>query len=275
MEIIDSNFYVIGDDSKWLYCYTIDGKLIEKHLLFSTSHSERIPKKEKPDLETLTSLTLDGITFLLTLGSGSKKNLRNKGFLFNTITNEVIALDLTSVYSSLRSRVEVVGEKKLNIEGLATTEDELVLFTRGNVSGKNVMLSYNLKNFIRHLIENEQLKDPWISSFNLPPIDNWLSGFSGATYSNLHKSFLFTSTVEVTSNEIDDGKCLGSFIGLIENNDAKRLAGTCIIEESQGLYLGKVESISILNETKTSIIAMAVTDSDGGESELLEIEILL
>jgi hypothetical protein len=275
MEIVNEKISIIGDDSKWLYYYDTSGNLLEKHLLFESIYEDRIPKKEKPDLETLTSLTINGKTYLLALGSGSKKILRDKGFLIDIDTNNVTALDLTFMYSNLRNCADVVGEKTLNVEGLAATNDTLVLFTRGNISGKNLTLTYDLRNFLNHLSAEEKLREPSVHSFDLPSINNWLSGFSGATYSSFHKSFLFASTVESTLNEIDDGETLGSFIGLIENSNTKRLKEFTPIIENNRSYLGKVESISILKESESEMTILAVTDSDGGESELLEIEVVL
>jgi hypothetical protein len=176
------------------------------------------------------------------------------------------------LYEDLRNRAEVVGEKKLNIEGLASTENEILIFTRGNISGKNVLISYNLNNLLVHLIEKGPIPHPAVTSYDLPTIGSWLSDFSGATYSPINDYFLFTATVEVTSNEIDDGATLGSFVGIIENQ-SRRLLSVCPIMEKDQLYLGKVESISIVKEFNGKVIALAVTDSDGGESELIEIEI--
>src|SRR5205085_370946 len=132
---------------------------------------------------------------------------------------------------------------------------------------------YNLNNFLNHIIYQEKLKAPSLREYSLPSISNWLSGFSGATYSKEKDFFLFTSSVEVTNDEINDGATLGSFVGLIDRNDDWRLIGCAPILEHGKYYTGKVESITIISENTSSFTAVAVTDSDGGESEMLQIEI--
>src|SRR5687768_1753982 len=76
MEIIDGVIYIIGDDSPYLYVLDHSLRVINKVELFKTEDFEsgRIPKKLKPDLETLTSLTISGNKYLLATGSGSDVN---------------------------------------------------------------------------------------------------------------------------------------------------------------------------------------------------------
>jgi hypothetical protein len=273
LEYLDGKLYIVGDDSPWMFLLDYEGKLLGKHKIFNSPHLVTIPKAEKEDLEAMTSLVFAGKEWLLTLGSGSKKHTRNKGFLIDKNSFEVIELDLSGVYSDLRHCKDIVGANKLNIEGLASTAKKLVIFVRGNVSGKNVTLSYNLNNFLSHLLYQEKLKSPILREYDLPSISNWLSGFSGATYSKEKDLFLFTSSVEVTNDEINDGATLGSFVGLIDRNDDSKLIGCTPIVENDKFYTGKVESIAITSENSNSITAIAVTDSDGGESELIQIEI--
>jgi hypothetical protein len=273
LEFMDEQLYIIGDDSPWLYLLDYEGSLLSKHKLFDSPHLLKIPKAEKEDLESLTSLVFEGKEWLFTLGSGSKKHTRNKGFLIEKNSFEILELDLSGVFSDLRQCRDIVGTNRLNIEGLTATSDELVLFVRGNVSKKNVTLSYPLNNFLAHLLYQEKLKAPFLKDYDLPSISGWLSGFSGATYSKEKDCFLFTSSVEVTNDEINDGATLGSFVGIIDRAAEGKLIGCAPIIENDEYYTGKVESIAIVKEAADMFHAFAVTDADGGESELIQIEI--
>jgi hypothetical protein len=273
LEFIDEKLYIIGDDSPWLYLLDYNGKLLTKHKLFDSPHLVKIPKAEKEDLESLTSLVFEGKEWLFCTGSGSKKHTRNKGFLIEKTSFEILELDLGGIFSDLRQCRDIVGANKLNIEGMAATREELVLFVRGNISKKNVTLSYNLNNFLAHLLYQEKLRAPLLKDYTLPSISGWLSGFSGATYSKERDIFLFTSAVEVTNDEINDGATLGSFVGAIDRADNGKLIGCAPIIENGNYYTGKVESIAILAQEGDTFQAVAVTDSDGGESELIQIKI--
>src|SRR5687767_15010743 len=72
-------FYVVGDDSPYLYVLDKNFTLLKQEKLFDTEvkDSGRIRKKLKPDFEALTFAKWSGKKKLLQFGSGSKK-LREK-----------------------------------------------------------------------------------------------------------------------------------------------------------------------------------------------------
>jgi hypothetical protein len=67
---------------------------------------------------------------------------------------------------------------------------------------------------------------------------------------------------------------LGSFAGLIHLDDLNDTPRLCApITYAGQAYPGKVESICAWEETLDGLTALAVTDADGGDSELLLLEI--
>jgi hypothetical protein len=281
MELVGEIIYIIGDDSQYLYCVSIDGEIIGKTELFKSSagEGERIPKKEKPDLEALTSFKKDGKDFLLIFGSGSKPN-REVCFLVeigkpfkNTKIEEI---SLKEFYASLRENDDITGGRKLNIEAAASTDELLILFQRGNKSGKNVLLYFSLKDFLAFLKDNSQpIPQSEIHQFDLPALKGIPTGFSGAGFLPNSETLIFTASAEDTESEIDDGKTIGSLLGIlnINNDDSKSIHTAPIIWQNGDEYEGKVESVTVLKELKKGVWdVLAVTDDDQGGSDFLKIE---
>ena len=87
---------------------------------------------------------------------------------------------------------------------------------------------------------------------------------------------MFTASVENTSDWIQDGEVLGSMIGFIPVSELKDgYEPDCITLHDKGeAILLKVESIVVSGELGNGEYdCILVTDSDGGESEFLEIRV--
>ena len=70
MEVLDSCLYVVSDDSPLLFRFTLGYAPLAPVNLFKSAFSvgARIPKAEKPDLEALTLLRVNGELHLLAIG---------------------------------------------------------------------------------------------------------------------------------------------------------------------------------------------------------------
>lgn len=279
MELVDDIIYIIGDDSQYLYCYSTEGKMLGKIELFKSDvgEGERIPKKEKPDLEAMTSFQMNGEKYLLICGSGSKPN-REVCYLVKIADDfkkyEIEEISLKDFYASLRENDDITGGRKLNIEASASNENTLILFQRGNKSGKNVLLYFDLEEVFTFLKDStKDIPKPEIHLYQLPFIKKIPTGFSGAGFLPDSKTLIFTASAEDTESEIDDGKTLGSFLGLLDVNDeAKKIRCALITKENGDEYDGKVESVTVLKEEKKGIWeVLAVTDDDQGGSDFLTI----
>lgn len=79
-----------------------------------------------------------------------------------------------------------------------------------------------------------------------------------------------TATVEQTLNTYDDGAVLGSFI-LMFSPEGKALAAH-LIRDAKGQTLPiKVEGITWFESRSDGEVFLLVTDSDGGDSEILKV----
>jgi hypothetical protein len=289
MEIIDGVIYVIGDNSPYLFILDQSLTVINKIELYKhDADVEILPKATKPDLECMAKLSINNYKHLLIMGSGSKSPYRDVAILVKLPTNYnrkhmVTLIEVGDLYDLLRSNDEIVGPGQLNLEGAATSKDNLILFNRSSGGSNNVSLYFKLEEFIEYLQSHTEMTPfPVVYQNELPLINNIQGGFSGADV--YEEKIFFTSAVENTSNAIDDGEVLGSFVGWMKVNDGSNLKGSekapnkveaCIqVMENGKPYLGKIESISIYEkDSANKFIALAVTDSDGAESEILMLEI--
>lgn len=292
VEVVHGIIYVIGDDSKSLFSLNHNLQLLQTLDLFTSEYlsEERIPKKTKPDLECLTHLQINGYDYLLINGSGSKDN-RDKGFLvklptkFNKkfFTQEV---DFKPLFNLLRTHEEIVADGKLNVEASAHSKDFFVLLNRGNKKGNNAALLFNSEEMQVFLAENpDMLPFPEVFTYELPSINEVPCGFSGACI--WEDKLFFTASAEDTEDAVLDGAVTGSRIGWIAIDPKGRLRGSAsrtlspiqaITSFTEGgvEFQGKVESLSFYEkESENKFIAIGVTDSDGGDSELLMVEITI
>lgn len=272
IEIYKNKIYIIGDDAGWLFILDKNYELLEKIPLLKKKKlsNKPIPKKHKPDLEAMTFIKYGGENILLIFGSGSKPTKREKLFMvYPERKHKVEQYSLADLY------VDLVGKKiqtsTLNIEAAAANTSSVYLMHRGNISKKNIVFEYSLKEFIGFILK-EKKKAPQ-SAFRvcrLPQINAIPAGFSGASMLD-DKRILFSASVEDTANEIDDGEVLGSFIG-IHNTETKELKCVALKKGPKPMEL-KIESVCLLQSQDNKHTLLAVTDSDGGDSELLVLEL--
>ena len=269
IEAINNSIYVIGDNSPFLFRLNNKMEIEEKINLFpkKIQIDSLIAKMEKPDLEGLTIANEAGGK-MYAFGSGSKSPERNVLIEITPGTSYLIKeFDLTDFYQDLQIRANLSPEK-LNIEAAAIFNGKLYLFNRG----ENLIIRYSLEDFSKYLQEMGAIPPPEIFRIELPDINGVPAGFSGAAFNPANESILFTATVEDTSNWIDDGEVLGSFLGIISLKDLKNgLQPTCvIIGEKDDPLLLKVESVAVISPySKTGANIILVSDSDGGISKFI------
>ena len=203
IEFINNKFWVIGDNSPWLFELNDKLILLNKYQIFSTDsmEGETIPKKNKHDYEAMTSLLWEGNSALFIFGSGSKSPERNSGKLIQFgATNHVTNFDLTKLYELIREESKL-EEDELNLEAAAVLGESIYLFNRG----KNKLISLKIKDlslFLKGEAEKIKLK---VITIDLPNIDGIQAGFSGAFGDEKYNRIIFTASVENTANWIDDG----------------------------------------------------------------------
>jgi len=287
MELIGDKIYVIGDDSPYLYILNRKSFALEDKIkLFETNlfNTGRIPKAFKPDLECLTSVQVNGQPYLAAFSSGSAP-IRTKCYLIAlSPTNDVSQVQeyaLKDFYTVLQTEDEYLQGDLLNIEAAAIQADQLYLFQRSVFKGDNVLFRFNLPAFLQHLTQpSPEMPTCEKIRFTLPRLADLDSRFSGAI--TFDDKLFITASVENTSNAILDGEVAGSFVGWANLNAIKPgsepvTLHTALIQDAQGqTYKGKVEALVITGRTNAHTYqALAFTDNDNGESELLVLELTL
>lgn len=267
----DENFYVIGDDSPFLFRIDSEFNLFSKTPIYTTENlrGNTIPKIDKPDFEAMEMINE---TELLVFGSGSKSPERNVCVLVK-IGQEISykEFDLSLFYGHLRN-MEMMDSYELDIEGLAFTGDLLHLFNRG----RNIIFSFSYKEFMAYCKTGKDFPIPKTSLFTLPEINGLEAGFSGATTFADKSYFIFTAAVEDAPNAYEDGDILGSFIGVIPIQEGKVSSDFLIKRIPNPGFPLKVESViidKVLSETQTDLVL--VTDNDGAPSEILRLRMTL
>ena len=278
IEFLDGKYWLIGDNSPWLFGVNDAFEVAEKHSIFSMDFTENgtIPKSKKHDFEAMTALNWEGDSALFIFGSGSKTN-RFQGVLvkMNNALRPSIAtqkFDLTDFYSTILEKAKL-KEGELNIEAAAVLGDHLFLFNRG----KNKLISLKVKHFIDYLSGTRETIKIKVKTIDLPEIDGIRAGFSGATADEKFQRIVFTASVENTADWVADGEVLGSFIGVLDLHSLKNHAAPkCVlIKNKQEILRIKAESITLQESSENSFRCLVVTDSDGGKSELLKLKVQL
>ncbi len=279
IEFQDGNYWLIGDNSPWLFELNNAFELEEKHPFFPMDNIGKngiIPKSKKHDFEAMTSLIWEGDSALFIFGSGSKTT-RFNGVLvrLKNAVHKSVALhkfDLTDFYSTILEKAKL-KEGELNIEAAAVLGDYLFLFNRG----KNKLIFLKVQHFIDYLNGTKEKVKIKVKTIDLPEIEGIRAGFSGASADEKFQRIVFTASVENTADWVVDGQVLGSFIGVLNINSLKNHAvPKCVlIANKQEILRIKVESISLKESSENSFHCIVVTDSDGGKSELLQLKVQL
>ncbi|CAZ94650.1 DUF6929 family protein [Zobellia galactanivorans] len=255
-------FFVIGDDSPYLFKVDEDGRILDKSLIYSTEllDGNRLDKVKKPDFEALESVNENEI---LAFGSGAKSPERDI-FLHITLNDSinVNTYQVSEFYDHLRKHHALDGAH-LNIEGVALYHENIYLFNRG----KNVIFIFDYSDLLDYLEGRKTFSEPQALVYKLPQIDGFESGFSGATILEEENLVLFTASVEKTGTAYNDGQIAGSFIGAIPivNNTFSKKYGVAAIPNNDTPL--KVESVTVAEKTPDGKLRLSlVTDDDKGNS---------
>ena len=270
IEFFDDKLYIVGDDAANILVTNKRWKAKSEIKLFN-SKEKRIPKNVKADLEATTVLQLDNNNYLLVMGSGSAEP-RNKGILVDVKTEKIKEFDCTVFYDRLRAS----GITDLNIEGAVQVHEFLVFCNRANEGNPINQLIITSPDFFRRQQDASiQLLDVDLSDYE------GIIGISGLTYSYTHDQLIFTTSIEDTANNYDDGPIGKSYLGFVENGYRKIWRHKMKVNELIDLpgthkeFKGhKVESVCIQSERNRSIKMHMVADNDTGETFLFKVRLL-
>ena len=274
IEMIGDEFWLLSDNSPWLHIIDEHLNLLRKlRITDDTTALENgvIPKARKHDFEAMFSFKRAENARIMLVGSGSTKNRMEAKGLHADGALTYTTHDLKSFFKLLMEKSGLLPEE-LNIEAATVANEDLFLFNRD----KNKVIRLRLEDFLKFLTQEEDEIQMDIFTVQLPSINGIKAGFSGATTTQDGKQILFTASVENTSDWVQDGEVLGSMVGFISVDQLKDgLAPRCITLHDNGApLLIKVESVAIVGEKNGGLYdCLLVTDSDGGESEILRLTV--
>ncbi|TRX31112.1 hypothetical protein FNW52_19270 [Flavobacterium sp. ZT3R18] len=238
----DNTLLVIGDNSGFLYEYSIDSKDLKRHSLQENS-MENTPKKDKSDFEAITHYGDSVFVF----GSGSTEN-RNKMIRIDSKNKTILEkTDLTDLYTVMQSFGEIKPDD-FNIEGAIYNGESWFLFNRGNgKSKKNVVFTIHGKNLTNefNILSNH---------YKLPKIKGVRSSFTDAIL--VDSKIYFLATAEDTNSTYKDGEILGSCIGRIDIETMK----IDFIEKISDSH--KFEGVTLYSKNNETIEFLLCEDND-------------
>jgi hypothetical protein len=277
LESKKGKYYVIGDDSPWLF--ELDSNLqITRSLLIHTHQNVingRIAKVDKPDYEAMVTLKWGADKDMLIFGSGSdvKRNVMVRVGLSGS-GYSVKSYPLDDFYAEIRKQGNI-APADFNIEGAASWGEFLILMNRGT----NQLILINSAQFQDYLKnQNTPKKRKNFSAqffkFDLPIEGGVQARFSGGTKVSGEDVLVFTASMEQTGDWVADGVVTGSYIGLIDLNKLRNSTVPVARVTKDGRpFSGKIESVDCVEVNKKKLKITGVTDNDKGDSEFLYIEL--
>jgi hypothetical protein len=222
---------VIQDDTQYLGLVAPDGAVTSLSLPPGPEKRRRFEdalgnKHLKLDFEAVTSFTHRNTWHLVAFGSGSSPARESLLIMERGAPNAAPSIRVAlarDLYAMLRGVHSFCGGQ-LNLEGAATSSDELVLLQRGipspGATPFNAALHLNLHAFVTWLRGDGPLPKPSrIRRYELPHHGSLGYGFSDLTAVGAER-FVFTASSEDTPSALDDGPILGSKIGLLTRDRA-------------------------------------------------------
>lgn len=238
----DNSVFLISDNGGYLYEYHIGSESLEKIPIIESEILENIPKKAKPDFESLVYSNGKFLAF----GSGSTEK-RNTMVTVDTNSKEISSTDLSALYAAMQGFAKISADD-FNIEGVAYDGENWYFFQRGNgakaqngvftVSGKNLEYDFS---FIYNKIK-------------LPKIDGVRASFTDAIL--VGGQIYFLAAAENTTSTYHDGEILGSLVGVI-NPKTMKVTATKKITDTH-----KFEGITLYEENQNTITFLLCEDND-------------
>lgn len=275
VEVINKKIMFVGDDLPFLFTLDEQWNVIKKQKISGIDSivNGRTPKSLKADFESIAVLVKNGRPNYLIMSSGSEIVTRDTAFLVPIHDDgTVIKKNMRPLYDVIKQKASLNSTNEINIEGLAFSHQNAYLMHRGNVS-ENFIVELDLSSFLDFLVtENQTIPEMNIYNFNLPRDEKVSSGFSGACFLPELNGLLFTASLESTTNEIDDGAILGSYIGFIGLPDLKTGDYHAeLITQNGKTLLKKQEGITVKSKDGNKYQVLTVCDNDDGSSDLFEI----
>lgn len=271
IEYFDNHIYLIGDDAAYILKMNIALDSVDTISLYDNKQ-KRISKDIKADLEGITLVNHNDAPFLFLIGSGSLAPYRNSAWLINHATKERKEIRLYTFYSRLTAN----GIEEINIEGIATVSDEILMVNRGNKNHPDNYLVFTFADFW----ENQSTTDIRLVKTGSNTDTSLFNGISGLDYSAKTDRLILTVSTENTYNSQADGAIGKSYLWIINDMSSKsRLTAmnpdkVIDLNVTDKRFEGhKIESVCIISETQLAMDVLLVADNDDGKSVLFKIRL--
>ena len=279
IELAGGSLIIFGDDARSLYVLNRARQLAQVVPLPGISPGQgRLPKHEKPDIESAFAYNSAGETHVIAFGSGSSGTVRDGGLHVRIDAHGTIRIDelaLGALYNNLRQAPEIGPRGVLNIEGAAITDDHAILAQRAAGSSGNYLIRFERAAFINWLENNTPPPAAEFFPVSLVSVSGVEAGLTGLAFSPVHRRLFFTAAVEDRNDPVQDGAVLGSFVGSFSWPAQQQPAlENCEAPENLS-ETRKLESICLLHENPDGVQALAVADDDMGSSHLADLSISL
>jgi len=270
----NNNYFIVGDDSPWLYNYK--NKKFEKEVLISNSNKNtkaRVSKKQKLDFEDIDIVNFENKDRLLIVSSGSKKVYRDSIFIMDTSFPYSILSkkNVRPLYDEMKKKA---GIRKINIEGF-TSDKNLVYFAHRGNHDRNVVFKIDKALFFEYIKSIDTIIPPMrVLSLELPKRGGMRSGLSSLQYIEKLDAILFTASIEGSKNTYEDGRIGTSYIGVFPVDKPHKMI-TSIVKKNDDIIKTKLEGICVseIDLENHKMKAIAISDNDNGKTELFEISI--
>ncbi len=264
----EGRIYLAGDDVPFIMILNKELQIIDSVRIDSAT-TQRISKEVKPDFEAIASFKYKKKPALLLLGSGSKDPYRNQALLLrNNEANLIFRID--SFYSKLKD----LHINDLNVEGAAAIPGGFMLSSRGNKGFRKNSLVYVPSSFFLPG-DSSAIKIIRVGTNTDTSVFN---GVSGLEYAAKSDKLLLTVSTENTYDSYVDGSIGKSYLWIINDiTTRKRFSNLnpdriLDLEQLDPRFKGqKIESVCILNETRTTMELLFAADNDKGDSWLFKV----
>jgi hypothetical protein len=271
LEVYGDKLLMISDNTEGLSICDLSGNLLETIALEPGESSTLLnEKKQKSDYEACTIISKENSDYLLVIGSGSKKEDRNKAKLISLNDFAVKTHSLEGFYEYLRSECEI-ELADFNIEALASHDNKLYFFNRGT----NEIIVVKKSSFFDFLKGDDKQIKFKCYRMEVDQIEGMYAGVSGAVITQ-DGFVIVTLSAEVTSDWYNDGALAGSSIGCFHLSEMKSNFNVKSknLTENGRILKSKIESVAIHNIDSHKAKLFLVSDNDGAQSELFEIDLL-
>ena len=173
-------------------------------------------------------------------------------------------------------KIKELGIEQINIEGACFVSGKLILVNRGNKGyPHNHFIITDEKSWT-----NDSSFQISIIPFEVQKDTASFKGISGLCYAKESDQLIMTVSTEDTRNSYDDGAIGKSYLWIINNIsnklDSKTLGPDKIIDLEEidpRFKKQKIESATVISETKELINLVLVADNDDGSSTIFKLSI--